>query len=188
LGGIQDVPVAGHLPGASAKRYCSCRQLHADKGEAAMAQEMFARARLETGMHFEAEAGSGHSIQLDARELDGGQNVGFRPMELLLVGLAGCTAMDVISILRKKRQEVTAYEVQVHALRAQDHPMIFTQITVRHIVTGHRIDPTAVARAIELSETRYCGAGAMLGKAARITHTYRVHEANEAPDDLVVIP
>jgi putative redox protein len=153
-----------------------------------MAQEMFARARLETGMQFEAEAGSGHSVVLDASELDGGQNAGFRPMELLLVGLVGCTAMDVISILRKKRQDVTAYEVQVHALRAEEHPMIFTQIAVRHIVTGHHIDPMAVARAIELSETRYCGAGAMLGKSAQITHAYCVHEAIEAPDDLVVIP
>jgi putative redox protein len=153
-----------------------------------MAQEMFAQARLDRGMQFEAEAGSGHSVQLDASEPDGGHNTGFRPMELLLVGLAGCTAMDVISILRKKRQDVTAYEVQVHALRAENHPMIYTQITVRHIVTGHHIDSTAVARAIELSETRYCGAGAMLGKAARIVHVYRVHEAVEAPDDLVVIP
>ena len=153
-----------------------------------MAQEMTARARLATGMQFEAEAGSGHSVLLDASEPDGGRNAGFRPMELLLVGLAGCTAMDVIAILRKKRQDVTAYEVQVQALRAEEHPMIFTEITVRHIVTGHHIDPTAVARAIELSETKYCGAGAMLGKSARITHAYRVHEATEAPDDLVVIP
>jgi putative redox protein len=95
-------------------------------------------------------------------------------MELLLVGLAGCTGMDVISILRKKRQHVTGYEVAVHAERAEDHPMVFTTITVEHIVTGYHIDPDAVARAIELSESRYCGAGAMLGRSAKLTHTYRL--------------
>jgi len=159
-----------------------------------MTQEMTARAQLATGMRFDAQAGSGHHVMLDASEPDGGQNAGFRPMELLLVGLAGCTGMDVISILRKKRQQVTAYEVQVHAVRAEEHPMVFTEITVRHVVTGHQVDPVAVARAIELSETTYCGAGAMLGKMAKITHVFRILEAAHAlealeiPGDLVVMP
>jgi len=100
-------------------------------------------------------------------------------MELLLVGLAGCTGMDVISILRKKRQDVTAYEVHITGVRAEEHPMVFVEITVEHIVTGHRIQPEAVARAIELSEGRYCGAGAMLGKVAHLTHTYHIVEAAE---------
>ena len=100
-------------------------------------------------------------------------------MELLLLGLAGCTGMDVISILRKKRQDVTAYEVQVTGVRAQEHPMVFVQITVEHIVTGHHIQPEAVARAIQLSEGRYCGAGAMLGNVAHLTHTYRLVETPE---------
>ena len=128
-------------------------------------------------MRFEAQSGSGHSITLDAAEQGGGHDAGFRPMELLLVGLAGCTGMDVISILRKKRQEVTGYEVQVRGVRAEEHPMVFVEITVEHIVTGHSIQPEAVARAIQLSEERYCGAGAMLGKVARLTHTYRLVEA-----------
>ncbi len=142
-----------------------------------MAEVMTARAILETGMRFAAESGSGHHVTLDAAEQGGGENLGFRPMELLLVGLAGCTGMDVISILRKKRQDVTGYEVQVRGMRAEEHPMVFVEITVEHVVTGHHIQPEAVARAIELSEERYCGAGAMLGKVAHLTHTYRIVEA-----------
>lgn len=144
-----------------------------------MAETMTARALLGTGMRFEAEAGSGHHVTLDAAEHGGGHNTGFRPMELLLVGLAGCTGMDVMSILRKKRQDITAYEVLVTGRRAEDHPMVFVEITVEHIVTGHHIQPEAVARAIELSKTLYCGAGAMLGKVAHLTHTYRLVEAAE---------
>ena len=144
-----------------------------------MAETMTVQSKLATGMRFEVEAGSGHHVTLDAAEHGGGHNEGFRPMELLLVGLAGCTGMDVISILRKKRQEVTGYEVHVTGVRAEDHPMVFVEITVEHIVTGHHIQPEAVAHAIELSEGRYCGAGAMLGKVARLTHTYRIVEAVE---------
>ena len=144
-----------------------------------MAEVMTAQATLEKGMHFDALSGSGHHVTLDADEHGGGENRGFRPMELLLVGLAGCTGMDVISILRKKRQQVTGYEVHVTGVRAEEHPMVFVEITVEHIVTGHHIQPEAVARAIELSEERYCGAGAMLGKVAHLTHTSRIVEAAE---------
>jgi putative redox protein len=142
---------------------------------------MTAQATLETGMRFVAEGGSGHRVTLDADEHGGGENAGFRPMEMLLVGLAGCTGMDVISILRKKRQDVTGYEVHVRGVRAEEHPMVFVEITVEHVVTGHRIQPEAVARAIELSEERYCGAGATLGKVAHLTHTYRIVEAAKIP-------
>ena len=145
-----------------------------------MAEQMTAKVKLETGMHFDAEAGSGHHVTLDAAEHGGGQNAGFRPMEMLLVGLGGCTGMDVISILRKKRQQVTGYEVHVSGIRAEDHPMVFVEITVEHIVTGHGVQPEAVERAIQLSKERYCGAGAMLGKVAHLTHTFRIVEAEEA--------
>src|SRR6266571_258206 len=124
-----------------------------------MSEVMTAQATLETGMRFDTETGSGHHVTLDAAEHGGGHNAGFRPMELLLVGLAGCTGMDVISILRKQRQQVTAYEVQVKGVRAEDPPMVFVEITVEHIVTGNHIQAEAVARAIQLSEDRYCGAG-----------------------------
>src|SRR5215472_17791921 len=146
-----------------------------------MAEVMTARATLETGMRFEAESGSGHHVTLDAAEHGGGENLGFRPMELLLVGLAGCTGMDVISILRKKREQVTGYEVRVKGVRAEEHPMVFVEITVEHVVTGHGIQPEAVARAVTLSEGRYCGAGAMLGKVAHLTHSYRIVEVAEIP-------
>ena len=146
-----------------------------------MAEVMTAQATLEMGMRFVAESGSRHHVTLDADEHGGGQNAGFRPMELLLAGLAGCTGMDVISILRKKRQQVTAYEVHVTGRRAEDHPMVFVEISVEHVVTGHHLQAEAVAHAIQLSEERYCGAGAMLGKVARLTHTYRIVEAAETP-------
>jgi putative redox protein len=156
-------------------------RIHEYKNERskAMAEQMTAAVKLETGMRFDAEAGSGHHVALDAAEHGGGQNSGFRPMEMLLVGLGGCTGMDVISILRKKRQQVTGYEVRVSGIRAEDHPMVFVEITVEHIVTGYHIQPEAVARAIQLSEERYCGAGAMLGKVAHLTHKFRIVEAAE---------
>src|SRR5215471_11249318 len=147
----------------------------------AMAEQLTATMKLEAGMQFDAEAGSGHHTTLDAAQDGGGQNAGFRPMELLLAGLGGCTGMDVISILRKKRQQVTGYEVHVTGVRAEDHPMVFVEITVEHIVTGYHIETEALARAIQLSEERYCGAGAMLGKVAHLTHTYRIVEAVDAP-------
>ena len=145
-----------------------------------MGELMTARATLTEGMAFAAESGSGHTVLLDAAEHGGGHDTGFRPMELLLVGLAGCTGMDVISILRKIRQPVTGYEVQVRGERASDHPMIFTGITVEHVITGHAISPEAVARAIELSETRYCGVGAMLRRASSLRHTFRIVEPEPA--------
>jgi putative redox protein len=145
-----------------------------------MGEVMTVRSTLTGGTAFNAVAGSGHAVVLDASLEHGGQDTGFRPMEMLLVGLAGCTGMDVISILRKKRQEVTGYEVRVRGERAEDHPMVFTNITVEHVVTGHHVDPNAVARAVELSETKYCGAGATLRRTAALKHTFVVLEAADA--------
>lgn len=142
-----------------------------------MAETMTAVAKFEAGMRFEGEAGYGHCVLLDASAKDGGQNAGFRPMELLLVGLADCSGMDVISVLHKKRQEVTGYEVRVQGIRAETHPMVFENITVEHIITGHHLDREAVRHAIELSEQLYCGAGAMLGKVAELRHMYCIVEA-----------
>lgn len=141
-----------------------------------MGEIMTAVANLQDGMRFLAESGSGHTLTMDAAEHGSGQDAGFRPMELLLVGLAGCTAMDVISILRKKREDVTNYEVRVRGERAEDHPMVFTDVTVTHIITGRHVKPESVARAIELSETKYCGAGATLSKTARLKHTFEIRE------------
>lgn len=148
-----------------------------------MAREMTARAHYVSGTRFDSESGTAHRLTMDTSSDDGGQDAGFRPMELLLVGLAGCTGMDVISILHKKRQDITSYDIRVHGVRADEHPRIFTEITVEHIVTGRHVDPAAVAHAIELSEAKYCGVGAMLGKAARLTHLYRIVEVGASPGD-----
>ncbi len=97
-------------------------------------------------------------------------------MELIALGLAGCTGMDVISILQKKRQEVTGFEVRVHADQASDHPRVFTHIVVEYLIRGKGVDPAAIERAIELSKTKYCPAQAMLDKAVAIEHTYTLTE------------
>ncbi|HLZ21346.1 MAG TPA: OsmC family protein [Ktedonobacterales bacterium] len=142
-----------------------------------MGEVLTVRSRMVEGMQFNAKAGSGHTVMLDAAEHAGGQGAGFVPMEMLLVGLSGCTGMDVISILRKKRQQITGYEVNVRGERAVDNPMVFINITVEHVITGRNVSAEAVARAIELSETKYCGAGAMLSKTARLIHTFRIVDA-----------
>ena len=140
-------------------------------------REMSADAIYRGGMRFDVRGSSGYSLVEDVSQQDGGENAGFRPIELLLLGLAGCTGMDVIGILKKKRQDVTGYEIHVHGTRRTEHPMTFEHVTVEHVVTGHSIDPAAVARAVELSETKYCGVSNTLNKTARMEVTYRVVEA-----------
>lgn len=142
-----------------------------------MAYDLTVRATLETGMRFDVETGSGHHLLLDATELNGGQNTGPQPMELLLVGLAGCAGMDIIAILRKKRQGITAYEIRIYGERTEEYPRVFMEIRIEHIFTGHAVQPEAVERAIQLTEERYCGASAILGKTAKLTHTFRIIEA-----------
>jgi len=128
-------------------------------------------------MSFDGTADTGFTLPLGSDSSVGGDNDGFRPMELFLVGLAGCTAMDVISILRKKRQVVTEFEVTAQAEKADEHPKVFTQIKMEYNLTGKNIDENAVQRAIELSETRYCPAQAMLKHSVTITNTYSIQEA-----------
>ncbi|MBN2472092.1 MAG: OsmC family protein [Anaerolineae bacterium] len=116
-------------------------------------------------------------IQFDADESVGGHNEGFRPLEMLLMGLAGCTAMDVISILQKKKQDVSDFEVEVEGIQVEDHPKYYGEINIVYRVTGRDVDEKAVARAIELSETKYCGASAMLREKAQINSRYEISEA-----------
>jgi len=146
-----------------------------------MANDMTVRATLETGMRFDVETGSGHHIILDAAEHNGGQNSGPQPMEMLLVALAGCSGMDILTILRKKRQDITGYELRIHGMRAEEHPKVYLDITLEHIFSGHNIRPEAVERAIELTEERYCGASAMLGKTATIGHKFSIIEDSKEP-------
>jgi putative redox protein len=128
-------------------------------------------------MSFVGAGKFGLTVPIDSSLENGGDNSGFSPMELLLVGLGGCTAMDVISILEKKRQKVTRFEVRVNGERATDHPKVFTKIVVEYIVGGKAIDPAAVERAVELSETKYCSAMAMMSKTAQIERKIVVEEA-----------
>jgi putative redox protein len=133
-----------------------------------------ATVRWVEGMEFEAITGSEHLVTMDARVEDGGKNHGPSPMELLLVGMAGCTGMDVIDILKKKRQQVNGFEVRTEGTRAETYPMVYTEIDVVYVVRGKDISPKAVEDAIRLSETKYCGAGAMLGKTAKINSRYEI--------------
>ncbi|HSV85228.1 MAG TPA: OsmC family protein [Levilinea sp.] len=127
-------------------------------------------------MTFTGTAGSGLTVPLGTTPDVGGDNDGFKPIELLLVSLAGCTAMDVISILQKKRQDVRAFNVQVHGERGEDHPKVFTLITVEYIVKGKNIDKTSVERAVQLSTEKYCAVQAMLGKDVPIEHKIVIEE------------
>jgi len=139
---------------------------------------MDAKATWHKGLTFTGSAsGSGFSVPLGADARVGGQNDGFRPLELLAVGLAGCTGMDVISILEKKRQQVTAFEVRVHADLADEHPHVFTRVLVEYVVTGKGVEREAVERAVSLSETKYCSAQAMLRKATPIESKITIVEA-----------
>jgi putative redox protein len=126
------------------------------------------------GMDFLARAPSGHELILDTDRGAGGHERGIHPKEMLLVALAGCTGMDVISILRKKRQVVTDYRVRVAATQREEYPKVYTRIVVQHIVSGPAIDPAAVARAVELSVTKYCPVHAMLSAACPISHEFRI--------------
>lgn len=130
-------------------------------------------------MKFTGTAGTGFSLPLDSDPGVGGMDSGFRPLELMAVALAGCTAMDVISILRKKQQDVTGFEVKVAAEQQDSHPQVFSSVQVEYLVTGRGVDPKAVERAIELSTTKYCPANAMLSQAVQIDHSYRIIEASQ---------
>ena len=139
-----------------------------------MAETRTAILRLSDGLSFLATSGSGHTITLDSSSDHGGANQGPTPMELLLLGLGGCTGMDVIAMLRKARQDVTAYEVQVEGERADTHPRVYTHITVTHVVRGRQLNARIIRRSVELSATRYCPAAAMLGAVARIEEVVQV--------------
>jgi putative redox protein len=129
---------------------------------------MDATITLQDNMHFTAVANSGVPIHIDSTPPEGHLRQGPSPMELVLFALGGCTAMDVISILRKKRQDVTGFEVRVHGDRVTTYPMVFTDFVIEYVVRGVNIDPEAVARAVELSIENYCPVHAMLEKAAHI--------------------
>jgi putative redox protein len=122
------------------------------------------------GRQFVAQTGGGHSFLMDDK--DGA--TGPKPIELVAAGLAGCTAFDVINILRKKRQRVTGYEVRVEADQASQPPAVFTEVRIKHIITGVAVEPAAIEDAIRLSEEKYCSVGNMINKTAKFVTTYQV--------------
>ncbi|MBI1933200.1 MAG: OsmC family protein [Ignavibacteriales bacterium] len=128
------------------------------------------------GISMVGKADSNHWIAMDGPENFGGNNAGTRPKELILIGLAGCTAADVISILEKKRIKLADFEIQISAESAESHPKVFTKIHLEFVITGKDIKETDVQRAIELSQTTYCSVTAMLQKSVEITHSYTIKE------------
>ncbi len=128
------------------------------------------------GVSFSGTSESGHTVVMDGAPEAGGQNQGARPMELVLIGTGGCTAFDVIHILRKSRQEISSCVAEVEAQRAETDPKVFTHIRIHFVVTGKNLDAKKVQHAIELSATKYCSASIMLGKTAKITHDFEIVE------------
>jgi len=133
-----------------------------------------AKVTLVDGMQFVATADSGHAVVMDSTQNVGGNNTGSRPMELLMMAFGGCSGMDVISILRKKKQDVRKFEINVKGEKAETDPHYYTGLHIEYIVSGKEISEDAVKRAVELSLEKYCSVGATLGKAAKITHSYRI--------------
>lgn len=129
---------------------------------------------------FVAESGSGHTMVLDGPPEAGGRNIGVRPMELLLMGMGGCTAFDVVQILRKGRYAIADCEVILEAKRSENPPRVFTQIHVHFVIRGHGLTASAVSRAVSLSAEKYCSASIMLAKTAEITHDFEIVDLSPA--------
>lgn len=129
-----------------------------------------------SGLSFDGASDSGFIIPLGTDPELGGKNDGFRPLELMAISLAGCTAMDVISILQKKKQDIVSFEVKTHTDKVGEHPKVFSHILMTYLISGHSVDEEAVRRAIELSSTKYCAALAMLRKAVAIELNYELYE------------
>ncbi|MDZ7827306.1 MAG: OsmC family protein [Gammaproteobacteria bacterium] len=134
------------------------------------------------GAMFVGESGSGHAVVMDGPPDHGGRNLGVRPMEMVLLGLGGCTSFDVIDILRKSRQQVTDCETRLTAERADEVPSVFTRIHVHFVVRGHDLDPKRVARAVSLSAEKYCSASLMLERGGvTITHDHEIVDEETSP-------
>lgn len=137
---------------------------------------MKARVKWLDHMSFVGESGSGHSVVMDGPPGFGGRDLGVRPMEMLLLGLGGCTAFDVVNILQRSRQPVAGCEVELEAERAETDPKVFTRIHIHFIVSGRGLSSDRVERAIKLSAEKFCSASIMLGKTAQITHDFETRE------------
>ena len=135
---------------------------------------MKARIKWAENAMFIGESGSGHAVVMDGPEEHGGRNLGIRPMEMMLLGMGGCTSFDVMLILKRSRQDVVDCVAELEAERAETDPKVFTKIHVHFIVTGRDLSEKRVARAVELSAEKYCSASIMLSKTVDITHDYEI--------------
>jgi len=135
-----------------------------------------AKVKYVDGLQFVGEGQSGHAVVMDGSPNHGGSNTGLRPTELLLLGLGGCTGMDVVSILKKKKQKVTALEINVVGTKTAEHPARFTDVEIEYVVRGHGVEDAAVKRAIELSMDRYCSVKATLEGQTKVGFNYRIEE------------
>lgn len=138
---------------------------------------MKARVQWLNGRTFVGEADSGHAVVMDGAPEAGGRNLGFRPMEMLLLGLGGCTAFDVVMILEKGREQVTGLDIEVDGARAAEDPKVFTHVKITYKVKGRHLKPAAVERAVKLSAEKYCSASKMFEKSATIEHAWVIEEA-----------
>lgn len=127
-------------------------------------------------MTFIGKSSTGHSIVMDTGEKSGGNQSAPTPMEMVLLGLGGCTGMDVISILRKMKQDIKSFRIEIRKKNADEHPKVYTEINMKYIFSGSRLDEKKIARAINLSQDKYCSVSAMLGKTADISHTFEIEE------------
>ncbi|MHB1333060.1 MAG: OsmC family protein [Sulfuriferula sp.] len=137
---------------------------------------MQARIKWIENVAFLGETGSGHAVLMDGAQEGGGRNLGPRPMELVLIGTGGCTAYDVVHILKKSRAEISDCVAEIQAERADEDPKVFTKIHFHFVVTGKNLKPELVERAINLSAEKYCSASIMLAKIATITHDFEIRE------------
>jgi len=140
---------------------------------------MKARIKWVDNAMFIGQSGSGHSVVMDGPVESGGLNLGIRPMEMLLIGMGGCTAFDVVHILKKSRQKVTDCIVDITADRVDEEPKVFSKIHIHFIVEGDTLKEKQVQRAVELSAEKYCSASIMLGKTAEITHDYEIRDSSK---------
>ena len=139
---------------------------------------MKARVKWVENAMFVGQSGSGHSVVMDGPAESGGQNLGIRPMEMLIIGMGGCTAFDVVHILKKSRQNVTDCIVDITADRVDEEPKVFSKIHIHFTVEGEQLKDKQVQRAVELSAEKYCSASIMLGKTAEITHDYEIKDSS----------
>jgi putative redox protein len=141
---------------------------------------MKARVQWLDGRAFVGESGSGHAVVMDGSPEAGGRNIGIRPMEMLLIGMGGCTAFDVVMILERMRENVTGIDVALEAERANEEPKVFTKVTLHFKISGKKLKRANVERAVNLSAEKYCSASIMIGKTAKIEHVIEIIDEDEA--------